>query len=366
MEPPKTRGSRGILVYKQDWGAAQETFSRWWDGRNEEPVLAVCAPTRHPRVAWDAWGFMKAPGRIRDVIRDFERSCEATSFLGDAFPALFPQTGAVALAPFYTGYCRFYENTAWFECGKEWDEVRNLSRNPESDWALFNREIVETSLDLGAGKWITGMPDFSSPTDILAAIRGTQNLLLDFAERPGDVAETTARITRDLVATEREFASLITRVQRGWSTWMPIWCGAHYLPLQCDFSPMISPRMFDELSLPSLAELARALERSIYHMDGPGEFRHLDSLLSLPDLDAIQWTPGAGNPGLEDPCWFPLYRRILESGKGLALLGVPFPCIDAVCDAVGTRGLFISAAAPSADEGRALLRKWKKSGGYDL
>ena len=39
------------------------------------------------------------------------------------------------------------------------------------------------------------------------------------------------------------------------------------------------------------------LDHTIYHLDGANAFHHLDALLELPQLQAIQVLPGAGNPG---------------------------------------------------------------------
>lgn len=48
--------------------------------------------------------------------------------------------------------------------------------------------------------------------------------------------------------------------------------------------------------------------------------RHLDQLLSIKSLKAIEWTPEAGKPGEADPCRFPMYRKILEAGKSVQIV----------------------------------------------
>jgi hypothetical protein len=76
---------------------------------------------------------------------------------------------------------------------------------------------------------------------------------------------------------------------------------------------MMSPAMFDEYFLPFLEEQTHMVERTIYHLDGPGAIKHLDSLLGLPHLDGIQWVPGAGaEPTVE---WIPLLQQIQDADK---------------------------------------------------
>ncbi len=83
--------------------------------------------------------------------------------------------------------------------------------------------------------------------------------------------------------------------------------------LQCDFSYMISPAMFERFVLPDLAACCEALDHGFYHLDGEGEIRHLDMLLSLERLRGIQWIPGDGAPPPEE--WLPLLKRIRDGGK---------------------------------------------------
>jgi hypothetical protein len=85
--------------------------------------------------------------------------------------------------------------------------------------------------------------------------------------------------------------------------------------LQCDFSAMIGPEMFGEFMVPVLDEMTRRLDYSMYHWDGPGAIPHLDHLLSIENLDIIQWTPGAGEPPTWDKVWWPLYHRCFDGGK---------------------------------------------------
>jgi hypothetical protein len=54
---------------------------------------------------------------------------------------------------------------------------------------------------------------------------------------------------------------------------------------------------------------------SLYHWDGPGAICHLDALLSLPRLDAIQWQPGAGDEPQWQAHWWPTFHRLLDAGK---------------------------------------------------
>ena len=68
---------------------------------------------------------------------------------------------------------------------------------------------------------------------------------------------------------------------------------------------------------PFIREQCRWLDYSLYHLDGVAAVRHLDALLEIEELDAIQWTPGVGEPQGGDPRWYDLYRRIRAAGKSV-------------------------------------------------
>ncbi len=53
--------------------------------------------------------------------------------------------------------------------------------------------------------------------------------------------------------------------------------------------------MFEEVFLPGIIEECSFYERTIYHLAGPGALKHLDSLLEIKELDAIQWVAWTHN-----------------------------------------------------------------------
>ncbi len=145
----------------------------------------------------------------------------------------------------------------------------------------------------------------------------------------------------------------------GGTTWacFRIWGAGRTAKVQCDSSAGFSPSMFRRFVVPALSEQCRWLDNSLYHLDGLQCIVHVDELLSIPELDAIQWTAGAGRPGGGDPSWYPLYRRIMAGGKGVMATAVLPHEVIPLLDAVGPRGLFIMVEAESEQQARALEEK---------
>ena len=89
--------------------------------------------------------------------------------------------------------------------------------------------------------------------------------------------------------------------------------GRMHIP-SCDFAALISPRHFRAFAMPALEQEVRAMTHNIFHVDGKGVAVHLDAILELPNVGALQWVQGAGNgqPILQ---WVPLIRRMVAAGQ---------------------------------------------------
>jgi hypothetical protein len=118
---------------------------------------------------------------------------------------------------------------------------------------------------------------------------------------------------------------------------------------------MISPRMFAEFVVPALSEQCEWLDYSMYHLDGTQAIIHLERLLEIDALDAVEWTPQAGRPQGGDPEWYDLYRRVLAGGKSVQAIGVRPEEVIPLLEAIGTHGVYIMTEAQTEAEARALV-----------
>jgi hypothetical protein len=114
--------------------------------------------------------------------------------------------------------------------------------------------------------------------------------------------------------------------------------------------------MFAEFFAPALAVQCQQADHVIYHLDGPGALQHVETLLELPRLHAIQWVPGAGEDGPAHPKWRPLLRRIIQAGKRVHISVAPQE-VEALLAELPADGLAIATGCRSEEEARELLRK---------
>jgi hypothetical protein len=136
-----------------------------------------------------------------------------------------------------------------------------------------------------------------------------------------------------------------------------LWGPGKIAKLQCDMSAMFSPEMFGEFAVPGLTEQCEWLDHSLYHLDGTQALCHLDQLLGIDGLDAVEWTPQAGIETGGSPRWYDLYRRILTAGKSVQAVNVEPGEILPLLDAIGGRGVYLITQFGSEREAEEMADK---------
>jgi hypothetical protein len=101
-------------------------------------------------------------------------------------------------------------------------------------------------------------------------------------------------------------------------------------------------------------------EASIYHLDGPQALPHLDSLLQIKELNAVQWVYGAGRGRASD--WMDVYKKCQAAGKGIQLYVSPDE-IDIIMENLKPEGVWLGVSGVGDEESAASIirkiSKWK-------
>jgi hypothetical protein len=297
------------------------------------------------------------------VIPRLKKQLADTYFGGEAFPVMFPVAGRmVAITAAYLGCPLEFLNadTVWTHpILTDWSNRPVFRFYPDNKWWRKSKQLLETAVEQADGYYV-GIPDLNGPTELLARIRNAQRLALDFFDNSQHFKPALAEINQAWYEYWQACVE-IAHQAGGYFFWMGIWSDIPATDLQSDFSIMISKEMFDEYFLPFIAEQTEMIERTIYHLDGPGAVRHLDSLLDLPHLDGIQWVPGAGaKPAVE---WIPLLKRIQDAGK-LVYMYCDITHVQKLIEELNSAGLMLVVeGCNSIDEAQELLdnvEKWSK------
>jgi len=280
-----------------------------------------------------------------------------TVYYADAFPNVFADFGPGSLAEFVGGSFKWAEDTVWYDTEQfitDFENLPDIKLNKNS--FIFNLAKRYISEILNIGGIIPSVPDIGGITDTIAALRGTQNLLFDLYDYPDEVMELNREMCGMWLETFKFFAELSLEKTGYITSWMPVLSDKPYYPLQCDFSAMISTDMFKKFIMPELEFATNSLPRTIYHLDGVAATQHLDDLLSLKNLNAIQWSPGSGQPDVGDNQWFEMYKRIQKAGKGVVLSYAPPEQVENILKNISPEGLFVCTVCEDEKQAKDFIR----------
>ena len=359
---PTDRAPDATRLWTEDWVAARRHHLEWWAGTGL--VFHVTSPKDEPSVRLD-------PPPVPDSVekrwydpeyrsRKAEYELSRTWFGADALPIARGWSAAGDLGTFLGARVELDENTVWmYPCIDDPDADEPIVFDHENAWVRKNRALIERIVADADGRYFVGVPDLVENIDVLASLRGTEELLFDMIDRPAWVERRLGEINAAFDSALELFRGIVADAEGGNTFVFNIWGPGRTAKVQCDACSMFGPDMFRRFVAPPLTEQCRRLEYAMYHLDGEQCLPNLDPLLEIEKISAIEWTPvrvSLGEGG-GHPMWYDLYRKILVAGKSVQAIGVKPAEVIPLLDACGPAGMFITCHAETEREARELAQK---------
>jgi len=345
------------------WEAVKESHARWWSGELERPVVQLTVSSRDPGrpepdlpfYGFTAFYDLSVSAEAIVDRWDYELSCQ--HYFGDAFPCVLPNFGPGVAAAFLGCNLEQGNGTVWFHPAERKDIADlHFEYDPDNIWLNRIKDICRAAVDRWQGSVQVSMTDIGGPIDIISSFRPGTELLLDLYDHPDEVKRLTWEVHELWWKYFEEINAILAPVNPGYTAWASILSPTPTYMLQCDFCYMIGPEMFDEFVTPELVASCKRLGNAFYHLDGPGELPHLDSLLGIQELNGIQWVPGSGAPDFDQ--WPEVYRKIHSAGKLIQTFYQPY-ILNAIVDQIGTgKGIVHLGCAKDEAEARECLHKY--------
>ena len=279
-------------------------------------------------------------------------------YMGDALPNRWPDLGPDFLPSLYGGKITFEQDTSYIKPFLDaWPEDPTiLAPSREHPYWAKMEELYAAFLEIGKHAFYTGIPDLHPGADCLVGIRGPQNMAMDLFDQPDAVKAALKVIDGDFAGVYDHYYEKLRAAGQAVTGWAGVVSTRKWHVPSNDFSFMISPSQFDEFFLEGLRNEINYFEATLHHLDGPGCLSHIDSLLGIEKLNAIQWVWGAGNGTVVD--WLDVFKKVQAAGKGVQLLQVHPGDLDTIMENLRPEGVWMNlVGVESRDEGDALLKK---------
>ena len=341
------------LKLKPNFGRTVDRFEAWWNCQvlDRPPVTLRAAapadgPTPRPR---------PQPPLLRDRWMDVhyvvDTAVEAMgqrAYPGDSFPIFWPNLGPEITATLFGCDLEFGTETSWsspvVHHPDQWRRIINTPPDFSNIYWKTMEAMTRYALEICDQRFVVGVTDLHGSYDILAALRDPQALCEDILDAPELIRQAGRHVSNGFVqALNRQYA-MLSKAGFGSTCWTPFYHqGPAFVP-SCDFWCMVSPEVATNFILPDILVEMQPLARGIFHLDGPQALRHLDLLLELPNLHAVQWVFGAGHGPAS--AWIDVYRHIRSVGKAVQVLAESPQDALAVLAAIGPCGVWLDVGGP--------------------
>ena len=376
------------MFYKPDWEQAKKRVEAFWQNEViDRCCVAVLAPRKtskvppFPELQYGPWlgGLELISEDDHEELKKWWTDPEAnylrlttwfenTYFGGEAIPATYVNWGASPMAAYFGSPAVFSKHSVWYpEVISDWSSWKwqfDQGTNPYWEQILsINRYLIE----MCEGRYFIVYPEVGSVGDVLALLRGTEKLCLDLVENTDVAKEAITVLTDAWIDLHEQLYLMGSKVNDGAGilAWMNLWAPGRHAQVACDLSSVLSPRMFRTFFFDEITREGNWCEYCTYHLDGPQAMKfQLPVLLSIDEIDMIEFTPGVGCAPTFSPQYIDQYKKIQQQGKRLYLLAKPDE-IEPLLAELSPKGLFLCTQASSEGEANDLLRcvtRWSARG----
>lgn len=348
-----------MLELKPDAEKVMERHEAWWHGEIlDRPPVWITAPSGVKQRPFPT----KVHASLRDrwfdteyVLDMAEAYMAGTAYLGDSLPTWFPNLGPEVYAAFLGCPLEYSEGTSWaVPIVKDWSDLDLIRFDPTNEYWLKIQEMTDAGLERARGKFLVGYTDLHPGADAACSFRDPQQLCLDLVTAPEQARELLRRVQDPFPEVFDRLTSRLEQAGHPAASWLPVvGAGRVHIPSN-DFSCMVSPAMMRDFFLEITVQECRLADRNVYHLDGRNAIKHLDMLLGIPELHAIQPVIGAGD--VLDEAWMDVMRRTRAAGRSVHL-SAGWDMIRQVIQEFEPEGFFFCTGAGSVEEAEAIIAR---------
>lgn len=290
----------------------------------------------------------------------FLESIKGRTFYGETFPVFWPNLGPNVYAAFHGAELDYGEITSWIRhCIHGPGDLPKLKFSCDNEYYQGIEELTRVALQKCDGKYMVGYTDLHGSLDCVADWRDPQQLCLDLVDNPALIHDMLGIANENFLPVFDHYDEVLKSHGQYSITWMGIPSHGKFHVSSCDFTALTSHNTFCEFYLPSLLCEVRHMTHNIFHLDGKGMLKHLDRILAVPEIHAVQWVHGVGAdaPIMQ---WLPIIRKIQAAGKGV-LVDLQLDELEPLIAVTRPEGLYLCIAAEERLQPDILkrLQKWR-------
>jgi len=201
---------------------------------------------------------------------------------------------------------------SWLE---NWDEMERVLPLSDNAWFLKLMDLSEAFVKNADGRYPVTQTVLKGPSEIMTAMRGYEQLCLDFYDSPEQVHKLASFCTDIWIETAQALFEIIPPFDGGYAApRLEIWAPGQLIRFEEDATIFFSSETYREFIREYDCRIASSFEYSLMHTHS-GDCKFIEDLLDMEELPAIQVTIDPNGPPYTE--LIPLLKRTQEAGKAL-------------------------------------------------
>ncbi|MCD8262241.1 MAG: cobalamin-binding protein, partial [Bacteroides sp.] len=271
-------------TWKTNWEESKQRYIDWWNRKG-----VVITMWEHLQQGVTPHAAIPAPPAPVDLNQrwfdpqwraaELDYYVSRSSLKADILPVANTQLGPGSLAAMLGGVWEGGEDTIWIHPSP--NPVEDIVLDPDNEAWRIHKELLKACKEKAQGNYYVGMPDLMEGLDILAALRGTDTVLMDTVMNPELLDKQLRQVNKIYFRVFDELYEIIREGDDMAFCYFSIWAPGKLSKLQSDISIMIGEEDYRRFVQPYIREQCQKIDYTISPLDGVGAIRHLDALLEI-------------------------------------------------------------------------------------
>jgi hypothetical protein len=235
------------------------------------------------------------------------------------------------------------------EGGFTYTDLPRVDFSDANPWRRKYLEFVAALTEHFGGRVPVGQPILRGPSDMIAAMRGSSEMIFDFYDHPQAFHDLAARCADFAVGLIRAQQAVTGPFAGGYLIeQLGLWAPDRLGRLQEDSSALFSPALYTELLQPYDRRMADAFPYSAIHLHSSSLFL-LDRILDVESLDCIQINKDVGNAAIAE--MMPYFQMVQARKRSLLIRGkLDFADLALLRRTLSPVGLYLQIVVERAEE----------------
>jgi hypothetical protein len=188
---------------------------------------------------------------------------------------------------------------------------------------------------------------------MLGALLGQTEMIYAMYDEPEQMAGLASDATELFLSVVKQQFARIPPFEGGYSIgFYHVWTPGRCIWFQDDLSALLSPGLFSQFIRPNNQAICSGYDFSAMHLHA-ASFQHLDAILQLDQLKAIEINKDVGGPSIK--AMLPVFHKVVRQGKRLIIWGsLDLEDIQIIRQELAGLPVFLNIVAESVDIARKL------------